>query len=274
MCLLSLTKPPNGGAFHIFFLPLSQVRALALLQVADAVRRAPSATRPGGTSAPPSDTPVCCRLFSWNALFPPAADGSILPSGDELTRFAAALKSIAQDAAKGASSAGSASLAPSGLARGAPPPSRDDDAARLSRRSLEAACRTLTRGADAAIELLRMPSSGATAPQDEAALVVKLRAARAAVLLENLAGSIHGKHLRAFLLERAAMTKADGASAPAPPAAGGATDSVAAATAALVAAWSSEEASQALQASVKPALWPGVSVGGNYLATAFCVGVV
>ena len=94
--------------------PLSQVRALALLQVADAVRRAPSSVRPGESSGPPSDAPACFRPFSWNALFPPAEDGFVLPSGGELNRFAAALKSIAQDAAKCASSAGSAPLAPTG----------------------------------------------------------------------------------------------------------------------------------------------------------------
>ena len=80
-------------------------------------------------------------------------------------------------------------------------------------------------------------------------MVDKLRAARAAVLLENLAGSIHGKRLRAFLRKEAAEVRAAGASGDAP----GST--LAAASAALASAWGAKEA--------EPLWWSGVSVGGT-----------
>ena len=81
-----------------------------------------------------------------------------------------------------------------------------------------AASRTLSRAFAAVVKLLAVPAAAvaAPAPSEEAALLARLTAAHAAVLLENLAGSVHGKRLRAFLREEAAEATALGAAAPTP----------------------------------------------------------
>ena len=58
-----------------------------------------------------------------------------------------------------------------------------------------AASRTLSRGFAAVVKLLTVPAAAvvAPAPSEEAALHARLTAARAAVLLENLAGSVRGR---------------------------------------------------------------------------------
>ena len=247
-----------------------QVRALALLDIAAAVRSGsvPSAARPGESSGPSrgeddgvgqersSDAWPACRppLFSLEALFPPPEEedpaGKLrLPSDEDLALFAEALKAAAQAASARAAEKAKAvcraergawnRLAPGGEALGV----------------MAAASRILSRGADAATKLL---APQAAAPPGEAAAVARLRAARAAVLLENLVGSIHGKHLRAFLREEAADARAAGAAPPAAGRSSAALDSVEAATAALASAWANEEAPQARPESFS---WTGVSGG-------------
>ena len=134
------------------------------------------------------------------------------------------------------------------------------DSATLNSREVQAASRVLVRGADAAARLLSAPSSAA-ASLGEAGAADTLRAARAAVLLENLSGSIHGKDLRAFLRKEAsAEGEAGGAAPPAPPAAAtSGPASLAAASAALASAWAKEEAPPKAGGSVEPLLWSDVS---------------
>ena len=303
--------------------PPPQVRALALLDIAAAVRSGsvPSAARPGGSSGlsrgedddvgqgRPIDARPACRppLFSWETLFPPTEEdpaGKLrLPSDGDLAFFAEALKAAARAAdrraaekascakhnarswlapveallpsaaasgagggasgGEGAAWSGASASAPDGgsATTGHSDGDREHrareaaDAATLSSRVMAAACRILSRGADAATKLL---APQAAAPQGEAATVARLRAARAAVLLENLVGSIHGKHLRAFLREEAAEARAAGAAPPAASRSSAALDAVEAASTALASAWAEEEAPQADQESFS---WTGVSGG-------------
>ena len=309
--------------------PLPQVRALALLEIAAAVRsgRALSAAPPceeeGYEGRGRSGEPFARRCpFSWEALFPPTEeapegdephDEPHLPSAGQLAFFATALTSVAVDAAEraadkaeladqncptppgeappppsaaspvggGAAEGPARACSPSaaaGLGDGAAPsPHAEGEPARvareaaaasaeMARRSLVAASRAFTRGAGAAIELLTGPAAvaAASAPPEEAALHARLTAARVAVILENLAGRIHAKHLRAFLREEAAAaTGRGGAAAQAQASAGGAAVAslelrVAAASQALVSAWGRGAFPEP---DAGPLSWPGVSAG-------------
>ena len=254
--------------------PPSQVRALALLDIAAAARSGsvPSAARPGGSSGPsrgedgsvgqerPSDArPACRPLFSWEALFPPPEEedpaGKLrLPSDGELARFAEALKAAARAASARAAERAKAACRAELDARNRLAPGEE------ALGVMAAASRILSRGADAAAKLLASP---AAAPPGDAATVARLPAARAAVLLENLVGSIHGKHLRAFLREEAADARAAGAAPPAASRSSAALDSVEAASAALASAWAEEEAPQGPCAGPESFSWTGVSGGAR-----------
>ena len=225
--------------------------------------------------------PGDARPCSWEALFPPPEDapaGTLrLPSGEELARFAAALGAVAQSASRRAAekagrlasgealpppdaapdSSGGAGATSDRNAGAAPPAQLRQQAAC---RNVEAACRVLTHGAAVAAELLA-PQEAAAAPPEEAATAARLRAARAAVLLENLAGNVHGRQLRAFLREEAA--EAEVAVAPAPPAAGRAAYSVDALSEALSRAWACEGSPQEPRADSEPPSWLAVSVGAR-----------
>ena len=196
------------------------------------------------------------------------ARGRLAPGEAPLAPASAILSAAVEVASSPPRSAdGAASPASREAADSAQKAHTDADSATLSSRSLEAASRVLVRGADAAARLLSAPLPVAASPEG-ALLADTLRAARVAVLLENLAGSIHGKNLRAFLREEAKGASAEGeagsAAPPAPPAAAtSGPASLAAASAALASAWAKEEAPPTAGGGVEPVFWSDVSVGAR-----------